>query len=182
MASHQDRGTQRPILFKQEFRNGSQAFQMSGTTATSTALIARAAKPNARHQPLVIGSMAWMGGDRHAMAWRRGRCITKVETASTLTPCPIGRWLKQVIDADSPARGCSSMSRVGSESMIACRMGRAVRPRSSCGELWFGALSKPPPLDERAGRVEDRSIVAQMWMKSKEWLEDAPARIRTPTR
>src|SRR5258708_38011222 len=63
-------------------------------------LIASARK--ARHEPwgpLVIGyDPAWMGGDRHAMAWRRGRCVLKVETRTRLDTVQSAGWLRQAID------------------------------------------------------------------------------------
>src|SRR5260370_12175893 len=69
-------------------------------------LIARARK--ARHAPsgpLVIGfDPAWKGGDRHAMAWRQGRCVTRIVSRRGLDTMEAAGWAKQVIDADKPEK------------------------------------------------------------------------------
>ena len=54
-----------------------------------------------------------MGGDRHAMAWRRGRCLTKVESRVNLDTMQSAGWLKQVIDAEKPARVFVDIGGVG---------------------------------------------------------------------
>src|SRR5262249_57509081 len=71
-------------LLKQEYpANAAEAFQESGHDSfIPPALIARARKAKCEASgPLVIGfDPAWVGEDRHAMAWRRGRQVQKIET------------------------------------------------------------------------------------------------------
>jgi hypothetical protein len=71
-------------LFKQEYpANAAEAFQESGHDSfIPPSLVARARKAKCEPSgPLVIGyDPAWIGEDRHAMAWRRGRKVEKVET------------------------------------------------------------------------------------------------------
>src|SRR5437763_10495240 len=81
-------------------------------------LVARARK--ARHAPsgpLVIGfDPAWKGGDRHSMAWRQGRVVTRIVSRRGLDTMEAAGWAKQVIDAERPqkffidiaARACST--------------------------------------------------------------------------
>ena len=68
------------------------------------ALIARARKAACEPSgPLVIGyDPAWLGGDRHAMAWRRGRRVLKVESRMQLDTVRGGR-LAQAGDRPRPA-------------------------------------------------------------------------------
>ena len=77
-----------PALFCQEYpATAAEAFQQSGHDSfIAPALIARARKAKCEASgPLVIGfDPAWLGEDRHAMAWRRGRKIEKVETRQKL--------------------------------------------------------------------------------------------------
>src|SRR5260370_11640460 len=69
-------------------------------------LLARARKArHARSGPLVIGfDPAWKGGDRHSMAWRQGRCVTRIVSRRGLDTMEAAGWAKQVIDADKPKK------------------------------------------------------------------------------
>src|SRR5215470_348393 len=101
-----------PLLFKQEYpANAAEAFQMSGHDSfISPALVARARKVSCPASgPLIIGfDPAWTGGDRHAMAWREGRRVTKVECRTGLDTMQAAGWLKQVIEAEIAARAQAS--------------------------------------------------------------------------
>src|SRR5262249_59227590 len=79
------------------------------------ALVAKARKATcAASGPLVIGfDPAWIGEDRHAMAWRRGRRVEKVESRTRLDTMQAAGWLKQVIDRDRPKRGFVDVGGVG---------------------------------------------------------------------
>ena len=64
--------------------------------------------------PLVIGfNPAWIGEDRHAMAWRRGRKVEKVETRQKLDTMQAAGWVKQVIERDKPRRVFLAVGGVG---------------------------------------------------------------------
>lgn len=166
-----------PVLFKQEYpATAAEAFQMSGHDSfISPALVARARK--AKHLgsgPLVIGfDPAWMGADRHSMAWRRGRCVEKVESKSKLDTVQSAGWLKQVIDKDKPARVFIDVGGVGAG--VYDQMQHMGAPYSSIVQaINFGSSPfEPQPLDEH-GRPSGGPLNrrAEMWMKSKEWLED----------
>jgi len=127
----------------------------------------------------VIGfDPAWIGEDRHAMAWRRGRRVEKVESRTRLDTMAAAGWLKQVIDRDRPKRVFVDVGGVGA----------GIYDR--LGEMGYGAIVRavnfgsaplaPPPRDEHGepsgGPLNRR---AEMWMKSREWLED-PAGAAVP--
>ena len=106
-----------PDLFKQEYpATAAEAFQMSGHDSyIPAALVAKARKGTAKPSgPLVIGfDPAWMGGDRHSMAFRQGRCLIKVESKTQLKTMQSAGWLKQVIDAAKPRRVFMDVGGVG---------------------------------------------------------------------
>jgi hypothetical protein len=166
-----------PVLFKQEYpATAAEAFQMSGHDSyIPPVLVARARKaPCEASGPLVIGfDPAWMGGDRHAMAWRRGRRVIKVESRINLDTMQSAGWLKQVIDADKSARVFVDVGGVGAG--VYDRMREWGAPYSLIVvPVNFGSAPfEPAPLDER-GRPSGGPLNrrAEMWMKSKEWLED----------
>ena len=164
-----------PILFKQEYpATAAEAFQMSGHDSyISAEWVLRARK--AAHEgigPLVIGyDPAWKGSDRHAMAFRKGRRVERIETRSKLDTMQAAGWCKQVIDAENPARMFVDVGGVGAgvyDRLVEMGYGDVVTAVN------FGSAPlEPQPLDEnkrpKGGYVNRR---AEMWGKSKEWLED----------
>lgn len=171
-----------PALFRQEYPAcAAEAFQQSGHDSfIPPALVARARKAScAASGPLVIGfDPAWMGDDRHAMAWRRGRRIEKVESRGKLDTMQAAGWVKQVIDTERPKRLFIDVGGVGAgvyDRLVEMGYGAIVRAVN------FGAAPfEPPPRDltgtPSGGPLNRR---AEMWMKSKAWLED-PAGARLP--
>ena len=142
-----------PILFKQEYpANAAEAFQMSGHDSfIAPQLVAKARKAGCEASgPLVIGfDPAWTGGDRHAMAWREGRRVTKVECRIGLDTMQAAGWLKQVIDADTPARVFIDVGGVGAG--VYDRIKEWGEPYSRIAvAVNFGAAPlEPLPIDER---------------------------------
>jgi hypothetical protein len=173
-----------PVLFKQEYpATAAEAFQMSGHDSyIPPSLIAKARK--ASHPPsgpLVIGyDPAWMGGDRHSMALRQGRRLIRVDSKTKLDTVQSAGWLKQTIDTEKPDRVFIDVGGVGAgvyDQLM--HMGepysRVVKPVN------FGSAPfEPQPLDvdgrPSGGPLNRR---AEMWMKSKEWLEE-PAGVQIP--
>ena len=168
-----------PALFMQEYpATAAEAFQNTGHDSyIPPALIAQARKGN--HEPsgpLVIGfDPAWKGDARHSMARRRGRRLMKVESRRGLDTMQAAGWAKQVIDQEKPARMFIDVGGVGAgvyDRLVEMGYGNIVRAVN------FGsAPMEPPPLDPHGkpsgGPVNRR---AEMWMKSKEWLEDVGRR------
>jgi hypothetical protein len=159
------------LLFKQEYpATAAEAFQTSGHDSfIPPALIVKARKaPRVEATgPLVIGfDPAWMGKDSSAMAWRRGRQVLKVERRSKLDTMESAGWLKQVIDRDKPDKVFLDVGGVGAgvydrlDEMGYGSVAEAVN---------FGGKPFEPPPCEGGGPLNRR---AEMWMKSREWLED----------
>jgi transcriptional regulator with XRE-family HTH domain len=171
-------------LFKQEYpASAAEAFQMSGHDSYVPAmLVARARKAqHAPSGPLVIGfDPAWKGGDRHAMAWREGRCVTKIVSRRGLDTMQAAGWAKQVIDADRPRKFFIDIGGVGAG--VYDRLKEWGEPYDSIvTAVNFGSAPiEPPPLDAH-GRPSGGPLNrrAEMWMRSKEWLED-PAGAQIP--
>ena len=172
------------LLFRQEYpATAAEAFQMSGHDSyLAPMLVVRARK--ARHVPagpLVIGfDPAWKGGDRHAMAWRQGRCVTKIVSRRSLDTMEAAGWAKQVIDSDKPKKFFVDVGGVGAG--VYDRLQEWGEPYAGIvAAVNFGSAPRsPPPLDEH-GRPSGGPLNrrAEMWMQSKQWLED-PAGAQIP--
>lgn len=159
-------------LFKQEYpATAAEAFQVSGHDGLiKPELIVRARKNHIEdtgYGPLVIGfDPAWTGGDRHAMAWRRGRKLLRLEARTHLDTMQAAGWAKQVIDKDNPRRFFIDVGGVGAgvyDRLCEMGYGRIVRP------INFGSAPLEPGLAEGGGPSNRR---AEIWMKSRDWLED----------
>jgi hypothetical protein len=169
-------------LFKQEYpASAAEAFQMTGHDSyIPPALVVKARK--ATHEargPLVIGfDPAWKGGDRHSMAFRQGRKLLAVESRTKLDTMQSAGWAVQVLRQYRPERMFIDVGGVGAgvyDRLNEMGYGRIVRP------INFGSAPfEPQPLDDQGkpkGGAANRR--AEMWMKSKEWLEE-PAGVDIP--
>ena len=164
-----------PLLFKQEYpATAAEAFQMSGHDSFIPGpLVLRARKATCEPSgPLVIGyDPSWKGNDRGAMAWRRGRKVEKVESKPKLDTMQGAGWAKQVIDRDKPVRMFVDVGGIGAgvyDRLVEMGYGHIVRA------INFGSAPlEPQPVDE-AGRPKGGYVNrrAEMWGKSKEWLEE----------
>ncbi len=162
-------------LFKQEYpATSAEAFQMSGHDSyIKPELVARARKAVAEESgPLVIGlDPARFGTDSSAMALRRGRKVMKVERRHKLDTMECAGWAKQIIDKEKPARLFIDVGGLGAgvyDRLNELGYGEIVRP------INFGSAPfEPPKLGDDGkpipGPLNRR---AEMWMKSKDWLED----------
>src|SRR5512135_2527836 len=53
--------------------------------------------------PIIVGvDPAGMGADRTSIAWRRGHCITKVESRRGLDTMEVAGWVNKIIREDNP--------------------------------------------------------------------------------
>lgn len=164
-----------PVLFKQEYpATAAEAFQMSGHDSFIPAeLVLRARKNECEGiGPLVIGyDPAWKGSDRHAMAFRKGRKVTKIVCRDKLDTMAGAGWCKQVIDVEKPAKLFIDVGGVGAgvyDRLMEMGYGNVVTA------INFGSAPlEPQPTDEngrpKGGYVNRR---AEMWGKSKEWLQE----------
>lgn len=186
-----------PVLFKQEYpATPVEAFQTVGHDSYIPGeLVLRARKRHVEPSgPLVIGyDPAWKGGDRiavegarkheidrHSMAWRRGRKVIKVESRRGLDTMEAAGWLKHVIDTERPARVFIDVGGVGAGVYDRLKeMGYATKTsQGGKGEIVrainFGSSPFEPNPVDRDGRPKGgyANRRAEMWGKSKEWLQD----------
>lgn len=162
-------------LFKQEYpATAAEAFQMSGHDSyIKPELVANARKATCQESgPLVIGlDPARFGDDGSAMAWRRGRKVTRTTRRLKLDTMECAGWAKQVIDIEKPARMFIDIGGLGVgvyDRLVEMGYGKTVKPVN------FGAAPlEPQPLGddgkEIGGGPANRR--AEIWMKSKQWLE-----------
>lgn len=173
-----------PLLFKQEYpATAAEAFQMTGHDSYIPAELVLAARKNEREAigPLVVGyDPAWKGSDRHSMAFRRGRKVIKIDSRNKLDTMEGAGWAKQVIDTEKPTRMFIDVGGVGAgvyDRLIEMGYSEVVTA------INFGSSPlEPQPLDDQGkpkGGYANRR--AEMWGKSKEWLQD-PGGVDIPDR
>lgn len=164
-----------PLLFKQEYpATAAEAFQTTGHDSFITGELVLKARKNTAEASgqLVIGfDPAWKGADRGSMAYRRGRKVLKVESRAKLDTMQGAGWAKKVIDDEKPVRMFIDVGGIGAgvyDRLVEMGYGSIVRA------INFGSAPlEPQPLDEngrpKGGYLNRR---AEMWGKSKEWLEE----------
>ena len=166
-----------PVLFKQEYpANAAEAFQLSGHDSyIQPELVVAARKRNVvASGPLVIGlDPAWKGDARSSAAFRRGRKIMRVESKTKLSTMQCAGWAKRLIDTYNPAKLFVDVGGVGAgvyDRLEEMGYGDTVTP------INFGSAPYEPEPEHGGG---PRNRRAEIWMKSKEWLED-PAGVQIP--
>lgn len=164
-----------PLLFKQEYpATAAEAFQMSGHDSFIPSELVMKARKNEVEPigPLVIGfDPAWKGADRGSMAWRRGRKVLKLESKQKLDTMQGAGWAKQVIDADRPAKMFIDVGGIGAgvyDRLVEMGYGETVVA------INFGSAPLEPQPTDDAGKPKGgyANRRAEMWGKSKEWLEE----------
>jgi len=163
-------------LFKQEYPIfAEQAFLSTSFDSFIPAeLVIKARKEKVEaFGPLIVGvDPAGMGADRTSIAWRRGRCITKVESRRGLDTVEICGWIQRIIREDQPAK--INIDTTGMGVGIYDRLMEMGHRRSLINAVNFaGRPLEPPPLDETgkaaAGGPQNRR--SEMWMNLKKTLE-----------
>lgn len=159
------------LLFKQEYpATASEAFQLTGHDSYIPAALVLKARKNKVEGfgPLVIGAdPARYGDDRFSVAWRRGRKILKVENRFKIDTVAGANWLKSIIDEDKPARMFIDVGGIG---------GGVIDILKDWGEPYSDIIKGinfgSEPQDTYTGHGGPRNRRAEMWKRSKEWLED----------
>ena len=123
--------------------------------------------------PLIIGcDPGGMGPDRTSVAWRKGRCITKVESKRGLDTMEVCGWLQQIIRTDAPDRLNVDVGGLGVG--VYDRLIELGHSTNLVRAVNFGGKPvEPPQLDERgqpAGGPANRR--SEMWSNLKRVLED----------
>lgn len=173
-----------PLLFRQEYpATAAEAFQMTGHDSfikPEPVLRARKGKVTPIG-PLVIGAdPARFGDDRFSLAWRQGRRVIKRESRSKIDVVAGANWLKQVIDADKPARLFIDVGGVGAGVYDILKNWGEPYSRIAVPIDFSGSPQSPetvlPSGEKRPGPFNRR---AEMWMRSRDWL-DEPGGVQIP--
>ena len=166
-----------PNLFKQEYPlSAAEAFQATGHDAfIPSQLVLQARKRTCEAiGSLIIGvDPARFGDDGFAIAWRQGRKVLKVERKHKLDTIQGANWVRQIIDADGPARVFIDVG--GSGAGVVDVLKDFGEPYSRlCDGVNFGGSPQDPTSVGQRGEVIPgaRNRRAEMWMRSKDWLTD----------
>lgn len=166
-----------PVLFMQEYpATSSEAFQMSGEDGyIQPAVVVKARKANLEGiGALVIGvDPSRFGDDRFSIAWRRGRKVFRKESRQKLDNVQGANWVKQIIDEDKPDRVFIDVG--GQGAGVYDILKSWGEPYSSiCVPVDFGGSPQASEIVLPNGekRPGPRNRRAEMWMRSKDWLED----------
>lgn len=167
-----------PMLFMQEYpATPDEAFQATGHDSYIKGPLVLRARKNNIDEPagaLVIGvDPSRFGDDLFAIVWRQGRKILKKETIEKIDIVRGANRVKQIIDKDDPAKVFIDAGGLGAGVYdLLCSFGEKY-DRIVSG-VNFGSEPQEPEI-----RLDDGSLCpgpknrrAEMWMRSKEWLED----------
>jgi hypothetical protein len=139
----------------------------------SAELVVKARKEKTEaYGPLIIGvDPAGMGADRTSIAWRRGRCIEKIESRKGMDTMEVAGWVQKIIREDKPAKVNIDVGGLGVG--VYDRLYETGSNRRVLNAVNFGGKPvEPPPLDEQgnpAGGPANRR--AEMWGNLKKVLE-----------
>lgn len=139
------------------------------------ALVLRARKRNMDDPdaPLIIGvDPAGSGGDRFAVAWRRGDKILKIEHRQKLEHDDAVAWLSRIIDEDKPNRMCVDRGSIG-QNIVSSLRNMNKRYSDVVKGIDFGGTSRfKQATPKRAGPWNRR---AEMYGDFKDWLQEGGA-------
>ena len=129
---------------------------------------ARKNKDKKGYGPLIMGGdPAGAGGDRFAVAYRRGFAVEKVEYRNKIEPNEAVEWLKSLIDEHDPALFNIDAGGIGA-AIISLLKAKGDKYARVVKGINFGAKSQfktgrpkvPGPVNRRA----------EMWERSRDWL------------
>jgi Terminase RNaseH-like domain len=165
-----------PHFFAQEYPiTASEAFISSTFDSFITPeLVIKARRETVQpYGQLIVGvDPAGVGADRTAIAWRRGRSITKVETRRGLDTMEVTGLVAKIIREDKPAKVNIDVGGLGTG--VYDRLAEQGHSRGVINPVNFaGKPIEPAPLDESgvpSGGPANRR--AEMWSNLKKALED----------
>jgi hypothetical protein len=166
-----------PLLFKQEYpATADEAFQLTGHDSFIRSEQVLAARKTTCEGigPLVIGAdPARFGDDKFSLAWRKGRQVSKVESRSKLDVVQGANWIKQVIDADKPARVFVDVGGVGAGVVDILHSWGGVY-LDTVTPINFGSEPQEPNviLPDGTKSAGPRNRRAEMWSRSRDWLNE----------
>jgi hypothetical protein len=163
-------------LFRQEYpASATEMFQATGKSSYIDPELVIAARKHTAEGigPLVVGvDPARFGDDRFSVAWRRGRKVSKVESRSKIGTTEALAWLRDIIDQDKPAK--MFIDAGGGGDRLFDMLVSWGKPYSDVVVLVnFGSKPQTEVLinDDGTKRAGPANRRAEMWMRSKEWLE-----------
>lgn len=159
------------LLFMQEYpATASEAFQLTGHDSfIPPALVLKARKSECEALgPLILGAdPARYGNDRFSVAWRKGRNVVKVESKSKIDLVTSANWLRQIIDEEKPERCFIDVGGLGAGT-VDILLSWGAPYTNIVKAVNFG--SEPQDTYRDSGGPKNRR--AEMWLRSKKWLED----------
>lgn len=166
-----------PLLFKQEYpATAAEAFQTTGHDSfIKPEDVLKARKRTCTGiGPLVAGAdPARFGDDRFSIALRQGRKVHWVESRAKLDVVQGANWCRQVIDEHKPKRMFIDVGGLGAGVVDILRSWGAPYD-TIVGSVNFSSEPYDPPPKDRDGKplAGYRNRRAEMWGKSKDWLDD----------
>ncbi len=159
--------------FKQEYPlNITEAFSAADTDSFIKPVLvlkARKRKMETPDSPLIIGvDPAGAGGDRFAMAWRRGDKCLKIEHRNKLEHDAAVAWITNVIDEYNPSKICIDRGSMGNNILSSIR---AMSPKYALvmkGVDFGGKSNAKEANPKRSGPWNRR---AEIYGKLREWLD-----------
>lgn len=167
-----------PMLFMQEYpATAEEAFQATGHDSfIKSGLVLKARKNSIEDPmgPLIVGvDPARFGDDLFAIVWRKGRKILKKETIAKIDIVGGANRVKQIIDTDNPAKVFIDAGGLGVGIVDLVKSYGAKYDDCVTGVNFGGEPLEPVVLmDDGTKSPGPKNRRAEMWMKSKEWLED----------
>jgi hypothetical protein len=162
-----------PAMFRREYPASMQEAWSSASDDRRyipPMLVMRARKRSVQRGvgPLVIGvDPASGGGDRFAIAWRRGMVVEKVEHRNKIDILEGFAWVRSIIEADKPARAYIDAGNIGAD-LITLLQAAGPRFTEVVRAVNFGGKSEyklaypnmPGPANRRA----------EMYQRLRDWL------------
>lgn len=119
--------------------------------------------------PLIIGvDPASGGGDRFAVAARRGACVEWVRHRNKVTHLEAVAWLKQIIDDENPARMNIDAGNIGA-AIISTLKALGPKYAAIVRGVDFGGTSQAKLAKPKVPGPRNRR--AEMYMRFHDWLE-----------
>jgi hypothetical protein len=166
-----------PSLFCQEYpATAAEAFQATGHDSFIPSMLVLQARKRTCEGigSLIVGvDPARFGDDGFAIAWRRGRKVEKVERRFKLSVVEGANWVRSIIDSDDPARVFIDLGSSGAGVVDILKDWGGVYEKTVEGINFGGAPQDAVKYSPNGDAVPGpRNRRAEMWMRSKEWLED----------
>jgi hypothetical protein len=166
------------MLFMQEYpATAEEAFQSTGHDSFIKSNLVLKARKNRIDEPvgpLVVGvDPSRFGDDLFAIVWRRGRKILKKRTIEKIDTVQAANMLKQIIDNEDVDRMFIDAGGQGAGVVDLVKSFGPVYDRRVVGVNFGGAPLEPDIImDDGSTRPGPKNRRAEMWMRSRDWLED----------